>query len=974
MKKIEIRDRRAVTQLINRQKESNYAGWIRGLSAFNNGLVEALTLERDRVTFLVTDRFRDFRPVLDLSDPGAPRHACDCGSYLKCCHHVVAAFIHLERLAADAPPAADAVAPYTRGEMLERVLEERRERARTEPFRLQEGPSIYGPHEVVTGRHKRYEITIRDFDRMQWYCSCPDFRLNKLGTCKHLMFAHAKLHSAYRGASESEKAVYPYFEIFCDPLQDYKISFFYKGMTEGPAIADACFHGETPLAPTRYRSFLQDLEAFAERRDVVVRPEVIDTIEEHCERQLLRRLEEQHVPDLSWLRADLYEYQRQGIRFAAFRKGSVIADDMGLGKTLQAMAAACLKREIFDFRRALVVCPASLKEQWRKEIEKFTGESAVVAAGGKDARRRLYEAPEPFFVIANYETVLRDVTALAACPPDLVILDEAQRIKNYETKTAEAVKSIPRKHAIVITGTPLENKLIDLYSIMGFVDPKLLAPLWEFSLNHCIFDKEKKNRVTGYFNLQALKDKLKDTVIRREKREVLSQLPPIRELNVPVTLSAEQAEVHAGFARSVSGILRKKHLTLVDLQRIQKLLLMMRMTCDSTYLVDGKSNFSPKLDELESILAEKLDLVNNRRKVLIFSEWKDMLTLISHRLARLNLGHVILTGDVPVEKRGALIAEFESNPECRVFLSTEAGGAGLNLQVADTVINFDLPWNPAKKNQRIGRIDRLGQKADSLLVISLVALNSVEARIADGIGLKQELFDAVLKECATEDVVNFAQKGKATFFTQMRDLLAGLEQAESPADGAEETDPSPVPSFEAEPDTEADETGALLGPEQAESGAAAGEGGLLSGADAIAVPELLPLPAEGPLPAPAEVAPAGWPEPVTSGERAGDQTRDRREDALTARPETGVGPGPGPEAGTEPGRGTGALPPSGERARGLPPVSAEALEQTLNQGLSFLSGVLQMATGQALAMEGQSISVDRATGEVTLKFRLPGFN
>lgn len=966
MKKIEIRDRRAVRQLIDLQKGNNYAGWIRGLSAFNNGLVEALTLERDKVTFLVTDRYRDFRPVLDLSNPVTPRYTCDCGSYRKCCHHVVAALIHLDRLAADAPPDAEAVAPYTRAEMLERVMEERRERARTEPFRLQEGPSIYGPHEVVTGLHKRYEITIRDYDRMQGYCSCPDFRLNKLGTCKHLMFAHAKLHRAYREASEAGKAVYPYFEIFCDPLQEYRITCFYKGMHDGPAIADACFHGETPLAQTYYRTFLQDLEAFAERRDIVVRPEVVETIEEHFERQLLLRLEEQHVPDLSWLRAELYAYQREGIRFATFRKGAVIADDMGLGKTLQAMAAACLKREIFDFRRALVVCPASLKEQWKKEIEKFTGETAVVAAGGRAARRRLYESPEPFFVIANYEMVLRDVTALAAAPPDLVILDEAQRIKNYETKTAEAVKSIPRKHAIVITGTPLENKLIDLYSIMGFVAPKLLAPLWEFSLNHCIFDKEKKNRVTGYFNLQALKDKLKDTVIRREKREVLSQLPPIRELNVPVTLSSEQAKIHAGYAQSVSAILRKKHLTVVDLQRIQKLLLMMRMTCDSTYLVDGKTNFSPKLDELEAIFSEKLDLPNNQRKVLVFSEWKDMLTLISHRLARLSLGHVILTGDVPVEKRGALIAEFEGNPECRVFLSTEAGGAGLNLQVADTVVNFDLPWNPAKKNQRIGRIDRLGQKAESLLVISLVALNSIEARIADGIGLKQDLFDAVLKESVTEDVVNFAQKGKATFFTQMRDLLAGLEEgAGKEEEAAEPGEETPAAAGAAEPEPEAAETEAFLAPEgPGEEFVEEETEGLLAGAEAIDVPARSPGPPEE----------AGF-----AGEFTEPSVDETAGTALPAVPPCGAGETPG---GKSPG--AGAVEESASVTRPGPdaagggdevrsPVSSEMLEETLNQGLSFLSGILRMATGQTLGMERQSIQVDRSTGEVTLKFRLPGF-
>jgi superfamily II DNA/RNA helicase len=394
----------------------------------------------------------------------------------------------------------------------------------------------------------------------------------------------------------------------------------------------------------------------------------------------------------------------------------------------------------------------------------------------------------------------------------------------------------------------------------------------------------------------------------------------------------EQLEIHAGYARGVMMILQQKYISPADLQRLQKLLLLMRMVCDSTYLIDKETNLSPKLTELEDILVNKLNLPNTDRKVLIFSEWRDMLTLIGHRVGRLGLGHVTLTGQVPSGKRGALIDEFTHNPDCRIFLSTEAGGAGLNLQAADTVINFDIPWNPAKKNQRIGRIDRLGQQADSLLVVNLISLNSIESRIADGITLKQDLFDAVLTDKTETDLVDFAKRGKATFFTQMKDLMNALQDLQTGGEAPAAPTAAPAAALPTTLATdETDEAGELREEladlSQSESGrpAAAAE-------TAVA-----------PLPAAVEALPKVA-SPATPTGTAGGAV------ALEAM-----------AAGATAGTPTEAAMP------------AEVLERTLNHGLSFLSSIMQMATGQETALEGQSVQVDRSTGEVTLKFRLPGF-
>jgi len=197
----------------------------------------------------------------------------------------------------------------------------------------------------------------------------------------------------------------------------------------------------------------------------------------------------------------------------------------------------------------------------------------------------------------------------------------------------------------------------------------------------------------------------------------------------------------------------------------------MRMVCDSTYLIDGKTNVSPKMIELENILFEQFDLRNADRKIIIFSEWVKVHKLIGQMLRQNKIGFVELNGKVPVKRRGDLIKKFENNPECKIFLSTEAGGAGLNLQVADTLINFELPWNPAKKNQRIGRIDRLGQRSNNLTIYNLITQNSIEQQIAAGLLIKQDLFQGVLDSGSKTDYVDFSSKGRSQFIDQLEAFL-----------------------------------------------------------------------------------------------------------------------------------------------------------------------------------------------------------
>lgn len=866
----------------------------RGQRLIDNEMCTMVSETGDKFNFIVEDRFDDFKVTVSQTETKLSFH-CNCTSHVDCCPHSAAALIML-RIKYDEEAAKESTgsSKYTKKEMIKRVLKERQEKAAKENFEIILGENVHGFHKIKTGRGRIYEITIRDFATGNGYCSCPDFKTNKLGTCKHLIFASNYLTKTHKKALTNHN--YPIIEIYCDPNYDYNITYYYD--RDLPPEIDKLIHkyfyrsdgfpnSSQYILPEKYSDFLKFIGESGEYKSILIRPEVTEKIDKYFEQQSFKQLSNKITPDFSKIKVKLFDYQKESILFSLFKKGNIIADEMGLGKTLQAIAVAMLKKEIYGLNKTLIICPASLKYQWKKEIERFTGEKAVIIEGMRSDRQLSYKSTDKFFLIANYEAVMRDITVIHKNPPDLIILDEAQKIKNYDTKTSHAVKSIPKKHALVITGTPLENNLLDLYSIMNFVDPEVLAPQWEFSMNHCYFDKDKKNRVTGYYNLQELKNKLAGYVIRREKADVLKELPEVQEVIVPVELHEAQAEIHAGLARSLAPILHKKHKTVYDLQRIQQILTSMRMVCDSTYLVDKETNHSPKLDELKTILLEKLNIKNRKRKVIIFSEWKTMLHIIGKMLKMNGIQYVTLSGDVPVKKRGMLIEEFADNPDTLVFLSTEAGGTGLNLQFADTVINFDLPWNPAKKNQRIGRINRIGQISPKLTAINMIAQNSIEHNIANGIVVKEALFNAVLNNADLTEEVDFAAKGRSTFIEEVQKMIKPVETSlveyEEPDEETKE-----------EIITDIEDTGELIEePEQHEE-------------------------------------------------------KTEKGDVDTSRSQ-------------------------GIHLHKQPVPEPQEIETTLNQGMQFLNGIFKMATGKELITEGKEITVNRETGEVTMKFKLPGF-
>ena len=445
---------------------------------------------------------------------------------------------------------------------------------------------------------------------------------------------------------------------------------------------------------------------------------------------------------LDLLRHPLLPYQREGMLHLAFGERVLLADEMGLGKTVQAIAACELIARRREIGRVLVVCPASLKAEWEEQIARFTDRATRAVFGARPARLRAYREPV-FFNIVNYEQVLSDAADInEILRPDVVVLDEAQRIKNWQTKTARRVKSLRSPYAFVLTGTPVENRIDELYSIVQYLDPELTGPLFRF--NRTFYELDERGRPVDYKNLAELRARLAPVMLRRRKADVEFELPGRTVKNYFVPMVEEQRaryeDYHAPAARLLYQA-RKRPLLPAEFDRLMMLLNCMRMVCDTPAILDPACRISPKLEELEGILADLLEEPD--RKIIVFSEWERMLELVRELAGEMGVETAWHTGSVPQLRRRAEIVRFKQDPACRLFLSTDSGSVGLNLQVASAVVNVDLPWNPAKLEQRIARAWRKHQTR-SVTVVNLVCEDSIEHQMLHLLGSKQALADGVL--------------------------------------------------------------------------------------------------------------------------------------------------------------------------------------------------------------------------------------
>jgi hypothetical protein len=630
----------------------------------------------------------------------------------------------------------------------------------------------------------RYEVEIRSFDEFANSCGCIDHRVNGLGTCKHIEGTLAVV-ARRRGARAARTAGNSRVEVFLDRRTSTPTIIWPAGGSRAnhKAVRDwlrpyLTADGTLARDPGR----VEGLIAACETAPAVIRR--LLRVSRHFTPWLDRgRRERQRVEARAAFEADiaagqatldivkhpLLPYQREGVLHLAFGERALLADDMGLGKTVQGIAACVLLANLKQIKRVLVVCPASLKTEWEEQIARFCDRPTRLVFGPRAQRHAAYREPA-FFTIVNYEQVLGDAEDInGILRPDVIVLDEAQRIKNWQTKTARRVKSLRSPYAFVLTGTPVENRIDELYSIIQYLDPEIFGPLFRF--NRDFYKLDERGRPVDYQNLADLRERLQPLLLRRRKSDVEAQLPGRTVKNYFVPMAEEQKlryeDYHAP-ARQLIAKAQRRPLTQMEFDRLQQLLACMRMVCDTPAILDPTCRISPKLEELERIFGDLLE--DQDRKVIVFSEWERMLVMVRELAGEMGFNAAWHTGSLPQQRRRAEINRFKHDPACRLFLSTDSGSVGLNLQAASAVINVDLPWNPAKLEQRIARAWRKNQTR-SVSVINLITEDSIEHNMLHLLARKQALADGVLD--GSGDLATLRMpSGRAAFIERMQAMMA----------------------------------------------------------------------------------------------------------------------------------------------------------------------------------------------------------
>ena len=443
------------------------------------------------------------------------------------------------------------------------------------------------------------------------------------------------------------------------------------------------------------------------------------------------------------LNAQLRSYQLTGLVWLRALSDAnfcgILADDMGLGKTIQMLALLLSEQERGEDVRALVVCPASLQLNWRAEARKFAPSLRTEALMGtaKERTDMITAEDAPNILITSYDQLRRDVQAYEGQTFTHVLLDEAQNIKNAASQAARAVKTIRSKHRFAMTGTPIENRLSELWSIFDFLMPGYLLTYKKFKERFeapVVRDADEKARENLHLMVAPF-------ILRRMKKDVLSDLPEKVESVMESDMTTEQRRVYAAYA---AQLIEKSEGGLLDGQDRMKMLAgltrLRQLCCDPRLCLENYTGGSGKLDQLSEIVH---DAVAAGHHLLIFSQFTSMLELIRERLSGEGISLFMLTGDTDKEERMQLVARFNEGAAEVFLISLKAGGTGLNLTGADVVIHYDPWWNMAAQNQATDRAYRIGQ-TKGVQVIRMIASDTVEERIAKIQESKQALGDGVL--------------------------------------------------------------------------------------------------------------------------------------------------------------------------------------------------------------------------------------
>lgn len=440
----------------------------------------------------------------------------------------------------------------------------------------------------------------------------------------------------------------------------------------------------------------------------------------------------------------LREYQQQGVQWLQFLKrhqlGGILADDMGLGKTLQVIAFLANARQREQAGPTLIVCPTSLVSNWQNEMAKFASSIKVTTLFGSARIEQLQHLAQADCILTTYPLLKRDIAYYSPLYFENIILDEAQYIKNDSAQVSRLVKRLNAQFNLCLSGTPIENNLFELKSLLDFAMPSLLGSQAHFKLHF----QTPIERDADSDRAKELKSLILPFILRRTKAEVAQELPPKTELIKEFEFEAQQKDIY----QSITDSLEEKMVDLFASQGAQKsklafleALLKLRQICCHPRLIDEHTSArSAKLDWLSSHLPVML---SEGRNIIIFSQFTSALDIIAQQLASLEINFSLLTGQT--RHRDKVIEEFTSGKTSVFLISLKAGGTGLNLTQADTVIHFDPWWNPAVEKQATDRAYRIGQ-TNPVFVYKLIMANSIEQKVFKMQQHKQALVDALFTE------------------------------------------------------------------------------------------------------------------------------------------------------------------------------------------------------------------------------------
>ncbi len=480
-----------------------------------------------------------------------------------------------------------------------------------------------------------------------------------------------------------------------------------------------------------------------------------------------------HVSEPAGLQATLRSYQHEGLTWMQHLRehqvGGVLADDMGLGKTLQTIAHLAKEKEA---RRSeapsLVLLPTSLIGNWTRELKRFAPHLSVCVLHGPRRHERFDALGKSDVVLTTYPLLLRDVERLSETEFHYVILDEAQAIKNPRSQVARAVRELNSSHRLCLTGTPVENNLEELWSLFDFLMPGLLGDAARFRAAFRVPIEREGNDA----RLEALRRRVSPFILRRVKESVATELPPKTELVRPVEIQGDQRELYEAIRVAahddVRKAIRKKGFAASTVAILDALMQLRQVCCDPRLVHVGGGRECQGNAKFELFFEMLTGHLREGRRVLVFSQFTRMLALISRELGHRGIGHVVLTGGT--QDRQGLVDRFERG-EVDVFLiSLKAGGTGLNLTSADTVIHYDPWWNAAAQAQATDRAYRIGQKRP-VFVYNLIVSGSVEERMLHLQRKKRHLADALLGSASASTSARLSEE-------DIDDLLAPLGEVE----------------------------------------------------------------------------------------------------------------------------------------------------------------------------------------------------